>query len=274
MLKKRNDALIVVTVNRMKQPLIHMGRKTMKRRIRRNFTLIELLAVMLLMGALTLMMLPAFNQIIRGNKVDQMTAELALGLEQAQARAVSSRRHVALVLPNQQNLWSGSDEKEAIFPYSYGGFRLAYVEPSGSNWKFIRWVPDSEWRNAPSGAMLVRVIGENENDFDSIAEGDAVSGCVSNPQSGTLGNKLGTLVNCKLIPTASASMTIPDSLIVFSPYGGLKNDEDLQLVIAEAIPVGNSVAYPSASGSGGPTNWLMLSINKFTGRVEYYPVVK
>ncbi len=250
----------------------------MKRRTRHNFTLIELLAVMLLMGALTLMMLPAFNQMIRGNKVDQMSANLMLGLEQAQARAASARRHVAIVLPTQTSIWSGSgksDAENAVLPYCYGGFRLAYVEPmtTSTDWKFVRWVPDSEWKNAPDGAMLINVYKSSNSNYE-LAEGAGVKAHVSNLSSGKdFASVLGNLKGCQLIPeTAATAKDISNSLIVFSPYGGLagSQDEDLRLVIAEAVPTGNSLAFPSRD-SDGPTNWKMLAINKFTGRVEIYP---
>lgn len=242
----------------------------MNRRTRHNFTLIELLAVMLLMGALMLMMLPAFNQMIRGNKVDQMTANLALGLEQAQARAVSSRRHVAVVFPTRQDVWRSSVEEErAVRPFCYGGFRLAYVESTAnsSEWKFIRWVPDSEWKNSPDGAMLINVLKKGDSEYE-LEEGKSVTAHVTNLSTGAgFKDVMGTLKDSGLTSGGS----IEHSVLVFSPYGGLKSDQDLRLVIAEALPSGNSLVFPSRDSAGHPTNWKMLSINKFTGRVEYYP---
>ena len=41
---------------------------------------------------------------------------------------------------------------------------------------------------------------------------------------------------------------------------------------AEAMPSGSDIVYPVKDSSGLPVNWKMLSINKFTGRVEYYPL--
>ncbi|MBS5531311.1 type II secretion system protein, partial [bacterium] len=46
----------------------------MNKRKRRNFTLIELMVVMLLMGLIMTLMLPSFNRMIRGNKVDQLAS--------------------------------------------------------------------------------------------------------------------------------------------------------------------------------------------------------
>ncbi len=237
----------------------------MNGRKRQNFTLIELMAVMLLMGVLMLMMLPAFNRMIRGNKVDQMTSNLKLGLEQAQARAVSSRRPVALVLPTKQNGWTANADTQAVYPFCYGGYRLAYVEADGSDWKFVRWVPDSEWKNAPEGAMLVRVLIPSDSDYTTIKEGDGVGSVVTNPQTGALGNLM-TVKDVKL-----GSSTADVGGVVFSQYGGLKSDNDMRLAVAEAVPSGSSVVYPTKDSSGKPINWLMLSINKFTGRISYYP---
>ena len=83
----------------------------MNKRKRRNFTLIELLAVMLLMGVLMLLMLPAFNRMIKGNKVDQLASNLKLGLEQAQSLAAASRKYVALILPSNRATWKNDETK-------------------------------------------------------------------------------------------------------------------------------------------------------------------
>ena len=92
-----------------------------------NFTLIELLVVMLLMGFLITLMLPGFNRMISGNKVDQMASNLKLALEQAQSHAITSRRYVALVLPSNRSAWETEEQ-----PYCLGGYRMAYVRNSGS----------------------------------------------------------------------------------------------------------------------------------------------
>ena len=64
----------------------------MNKRKRRNFTLIELMVVMLLMGLIMTLMLPSFNRMIRGTKVDQLASGLKLGMEQAQSHAATSRK--------------------------------------------------------------------------------------------------------------------------------------------------------------------------------------
>ncbi|MBS1368672.1 MAG: hypothetical protein HPZ91_01840 [Lentisphaeria bacterium] len=257
----------------------------MKKRNRQTFTLIELLVVMLLMGLIMSLMLPAFNKMIRGNKVDQLASNLKLGLEQAQSNAVRSRKYVALVLPNDRSKWGGTSTTaknkalREVQPFSHGGFRLAYVQPMTGGWEFVRWVQGQEWKNAPDGAMLVRVLEKDDNDFDSYEAGDGVGGVVTDVN--TAFEELEDLKNYKFKASDGSDTQytedIKDCLIVFSPYGGLKGDQDLRFVIAEAIPSGTDIVYPvkDSAGTAGnpkPVNWLMLSINKFTGRVEYYPL--
>ena len=240
----------------------------MSTRTHRNFTLIELLAVMLLMGVVLLMALPAFNRMFRGNKVEQMTSNLKLGLEQAQAEAVSSRRYVALVLPTKLSTWTDSSAKLTVYPFCYGGYRLAFVtKDSSDNWQFIRWVPSREWTNAPNGAMLVDIRTSDPTE----KEGDTIT--PSKPLSNTYGTSLFTLSNVRLSYYDAATSaykfetisSVADCAIIFSPYGNMVNTSDLWLVVEEAILSGSTVAYPVT------TNWLMLGINKFTGRVQYYP---
>ena len=110
----------------------------MNKRKRRNFTLIELMVVMLLMGLIMTLMLPSFNRMIRGNKVDQLASGLKLGMEQAQSHAATSRKYVAMVLPNKMSEWSASDTGEnAVRPFCFGGYRLAYVEREGKIGKIM-----------------------------------------------------------------------------------------------------------------------------------------
>ena len=83
----------------------------------RRFTLIELLAVVALISMLMALGVPAFARMIRGNKVDECARNIKLALEQAQMRAASERRHVAVIFPN------GSSVDSSLNPYRLSGFR-------------------------------------------------------------------------------------------------------------------------------------------------------
>ena len=272
-----------------------VGIEVMKERGRRRFTLIELLVVMLLMGLIMSLMLPAFNRMIRGNRVDQLASGLKLGLEQAQSHAVTSRRYVAVILPNRMDKWakmSGGEELNeedrlllAARPYCFGGYRLAYVEPAATidddtkydEWNFVGWVQNQEWKNAPDGAMLLSIFQKNKDDgtstgrgydYDSMKLGKGISMQISNLNDDDFDDRLKVLKDFKICSSAT-ERNQGNCLIVFSPYGGIFSNQDLRLVIAEAVPNGNAIVYPTAD-SIGPVNCVVLQINRFTGRVEYY----
>ncbi len=244
----------------------------MIKRTKTNFTLIELLVVMLLMGFLITLMLPGFNRMISGNKVDQMASNLKLALEQAQSHAITSRRYVALVLPSNSSDSSWTDEEKR---HCLGGYRMAYVRNSGSTstWEFQKWVPDSVWKNAPDGAMLVKITDKKED----LKTENGLKNTLTK-MNASLGNKLFSITNypsdettSTTDETTSTAINHSDCAVVFSPYGGIKNSEDLRFVVAEAIPNGNELLFPSR-GSDGPTNYLVLNLNRITGKVDYLSI--
>lgn len=242
----------------------------MVKQTKTRFTLIELLVVMLLMGFLITLMLPGFNRMISGNKVDQMASNLKLALEQAQSHAITSRRYVALVLPSNRSAWETEEQ-----PYCLGGYRMAYVKNSGSTstWKFQKWVPDSVWKNAPDGAMLVEVVGSaNTNRFQTQFQnpGNGLPNTVTDVNT-SLGNNLLTLSRYSYDASTSTSESRSNCAVVFSPYGGVKGNEDLRFVIAEAIPNGDNLLFPSRDNAG-PTNYRVLNLNRFTGKVDYLSI--
>lgn len=226
-----------------------------------RFSLIEVLVVMVIMTVLMTMMMPAFKHMISGSKVDQMTSNLKLGIEQAQSRAVTDRRHVALVLPSNRTYWHAD-----VRPYCNGGFRLAYmnrIDGAGGavSWELERWVLGSEWKNAPDGAMLVQTTAS------------------SSPPNGTgfltsmnasLGAELENITLASGAPGNIFSSVLAQnhSLIIFDRYGAMVNPT-FHLAIAEAIEgASNAIVYPSRSGTT-VSNYLVLRVNQFTGKVEY-----
>ncbi|WP_303056083.1 pilus assembly FimT family protein [Victivallis vadensis] len=230
----------------------------MNKRTKRNFTLIELLVVMLLMGVLMTLMLPAFKRMISGNQVQQLASNLKLGLEQAQSHAITSRRYVALILPNSA---TGVHSE-----YQLGGYRLAYINKQknkkSKNWVFAGWVPTSEWHQPESEAKLLMTVDDQNNKYDDFTEGKGLE--VSNSPANISFD--GLLDIKKYDDTAQEAQK---SAIIFSPYGGIVGGKSLRLVIAEALINGNKFIFPSRDTTG-PTNFLILEINRFSGRVRYY----
>lgn len=241
---------------------------------RRGFTLIELLVVVALMSLLMALGMPAFYRMARGNKVEECARNIKLGLEQAQLRAASERRYVAVVFPNGAD----ADVSSSLRRYRLGGFRLAYVKKeSDGTFTFKRWV-DPAWRNAPSGAILAKVDNAGFTPTDgyvtdcTAATTDVLKGVTKTETVGettTTTTLFGTLASIKN-DDGNAIDVGANSAIIFSPYGGTVIGSKLHLLISEAEINGTGIKYPSGGSTSGRTsNYLVLKINNLTGRVEY-----
>ena len=269
----------------------------MNKRTKRNFTLIELLVVMLLMGVLMTLMLPAFKRMISGNQVQQLASNLKLGLEQAQSHAITSRRYVALILPNPAMLTSTKLNQDQWF----GGCRLAYVNKKRSrnkgkwdvSWEFTDWVPDLDWRVPIDGAMLLWVLNEGvdtSDDSDKLSyndfkAGEALSAAPASADKKIEFPNLISIEKYRPNPDIKTEYDVDNVAIIFSPYGGIvgnpENDDteesygNLRLVVVEALASdgrSGSLVYPSRDNNNKPTNYMVLEINRFTGRTKYYPL--
>lgn len=218
------------------------------KREKSRFTLIEMLAVVAIASILIALMTPAAQSLMFGSRVDQCASNLKLAMEQAQSKAVASRKYVALILPVSH----GTTKKELI-PYCKSGYRMAYVKKEGDDYKFVSWVPGSDWKNANNGAMLVSIEDSESNaknapsaptdtDFSLLAK-------ITSPPEDDLGN----------------SCISGKEAIIFSPYGGVVNrDQPLYFTITEC-------KYNDGSYSlDNPDNFLVLKLNAITGRVTYF----
>ncbi|MBQ6352329.1 MAG: prepilin-type N-terminal cleavage/methylation domain-containing protein [Lentisphaeria bacterium] len=244
----------------------------------RGFTLIELLVVVSLTSLLLALGMPAFSRMARGNKVEECARSIKLGLEQAQLRAASERRYVAVIFPNgDENVTDG------LRRYRLGGFRCAYVTKNSSGkYEFKRWL-DSGWRNEPAGAMLVKV-GTKSSKFDRDADGfvtdctkkttDALEGVTvttSTDAGETTDEVFKSLVSLK--DDSGGELKAGDHYaLIFNPYGGVVSGAKLYLLVSETGVNGDAIEYPSSGGAGlhRTANYLVLKVNNLTGRVEYY----
>jgi len=228
-----------------------------------RFTLIELLAVVALISLLMGIGVPAFSRMIRGSRVDECARNIKLGLEQAQMRAASERRYVAVIFPNGKD----SDVDNTLRAYRLGGFRSAVVnKDSDTSYAFVRWL-DTDWRNAPDGALLTR-IGTSEF---TTTDGD-VTGCTKKANDVLDGaDSLKKITSVK--DDGGSTLKVGENTsFVFTPYGGVVGGKKLFLLVSEAVVEGDDIKYPTAGtlGSNRTSNYKVLKINNLTGRVEFY----
>ncbi len=251
----------------------------MKKRRKSSFTLIEILAVIALLSVLISVFAPAFSRMMFGSKVDQMASNFKTGMEMAQSKAVASRKYVAMIIPC--NYAAITDPK--LKPYCNGGYRLAFVKKDGEDWKFVGWVPGSNWTNIADGAMLVNLISKqglinlhSEScacKSDSSDEDCTIQDFYPGNASYTtdIGNGMqgsGDLLEIK-DDTSDADMEALGDAdnrkgIIFSPLGGSVNGiTTLFFFFTEARVEGTRYAYPNKD------NFRALKLNALTGRVVH-----
>lgn len=241
-----------------------------------KFTLVELLVVICIASLLMGLVLPAFNRMVTGSAVDRLASNLKVRIERAQAHSASSRRYVALMLPNGSDWSTDTHVKNSRL----GGSRMCYVddvkiEGEGENKEytaqFARWVPDEDWITPERGALLVAVsssdpvdaAGNLDSSVTYIKHGKEMTGSIVNgskeakPLKKTKGVKFSS---------SEGEKDVSDSAIVFSPRGGVRSTADVYLVIAEAMVDSGNVLYPG----GQINNFRVLKINRLTGKVEYH----
>ena len=225
------------------------------------FTLIELLVVVGLTSLLLGLGIPAFNRMMQGNKVEECSRSIKLGIEQAQLRAASERRYVAVIFPNG----SDTDVADSLRNYRLGGYRLAYVKKDNSGdggFDFDKWA-DSGWRNAPAGAMLVNIK------TSPFASGNFDDCPVKTTAAITGANRLQSVAKVKN-DSGDAIKTGDNCALIFTPYGNTVGGSKLYFLISETAVNGSDIAYPSTGQSGKTANYMILRVNNLTGRVEYY----
>lgn len=245
----------------------------MKKFTKHSFTLIELLAVIGIVALLFGVFAPAFTRMMVGSKVDQMASNFKTGMELAQAKAVASRKFVAMIIPSKYDTVADSRLK----PYCGGGYRLAYVKKDGDQWLFSGWVPGSQWRNMADGAMLTGI----EQDDDWLDNNKKLKS-LPTPESATNKAFSGSGKLTVIEPNGFDDASNGDSDVaaiynataannnlkglIFTPFGGcIVGGKPFIFFFTEAKVDGDGYNYPNTD------NFVMLKLNLLTGKVIFLP---
>lgn len=245
------------------------------KRVKCHFTLIEMLAVVAIASILIALITPAVQGLMFGSRVDQYASNFKLGLEQAQSKAIASRRYVALVLPYNHS--NNENNTKHLNQYCKGGYRMAYVTRNGENYNFDRWVDNHDWKNPNAGALCVDITTTGPSDKDSDGDIDAddkekwASDMKSRVESLALADKFSSLSNIGNINNAGIAGVVDGSsegscmAVIFSPYGGIVNSvKPLYFSFTEAKIDGSRYVLDNED------NFLVLKLNAITGQVTYF----
>ncbi len=225
-----------------------------KTRYIQRFTLIEMLVVVGIAGLLFALLGPAFTRMTQSNAVEQHASGLKLGMERARALAVSSRRYVAMLLPDVS---CGDSE---VDKFRYGGYRLAFVTQdvsviptainSSNGFSFDSWIAEEEWRN--SGKGKAHLVGVSTTDTAAVLEEETQ---VSENYNAAFKNK--AVLSTIDVDISGSGSTKTFACLLFSPYGDIKtaSDSDSELYFW----VCSEFFY----------NRLKIRLNKINGKVEY-----
>ena len=127
----------------------------MKNTYKKNsFTLIELLAVIVISIILLGIAVPAFNTLTKGEKVETAARTIGSQLKAVRAYAITNREYAALIIPTTESLPS---------EYLYKSYRPCIVD---SSYVFQEWVSGEKWIFMPTGTTILEI--DNSADLDAV----------------------------------------------------------------------------------------------------------
>ncbi len=225
-----------------------------------GFTLIEMMAVMIIAAVLTALAVPAFKALTTGSSVGETSSILKNSLDVAQSRAISHRQYVAAVIDHKGQRTHAND-MQAI------RICLLSVEMDDATgtieeYHFKEWMPESSWQELSHGASILGVA-QTRSSLKAFTEGNSIS------------STLGNLPSLKKVPkddtASSGTMTCP--AIIFTAYGGTyEPSSETWFMVGEASLSDGKMLYKNKADSGEPANFLQIKLNPFTGRTKVMSV--
>ncbi len=216
--------------------------------VRRDFSLPEILAVMVIAGILLGIAVGGFRRLAVGSSVDVGTRTVVSQLRLARQLAVVHRKKIALIMPGPN---VSIDSK-----YRFSAMRIAVVTGSGSTYVWKEWLDGTSWVFMPPSASIMEADGDA-----GIQNADGYSRIPSDDNF--------TTVN--LVPLQQLGGGVADNVraAVFSSTGKLQGYTNW-VTIGEATFTGDWVIRNSAnlSTNKSAANQVSIKIDKFTGNTS------
>ena len=203
----------------------------------RGFTLIEMMAVLILVGMILAIAVPSFLAMGRGTKFDAAITQLRATLNQSRQWAITKRQKTYVVFPHDGVSFAGVEDYNDTPLRAYSVF----TEEDG----YI-----NEWAYLPVGIMFAR----DDNDHDAVSDTKSIFARAEN-------NKTPPDF---YFPT-STNKTWKMSYIGFDPDGStVHNAQDMEIYLTEGFLDGGSPTFPS--GTNAPL--FGVQVNAITGGVR------
>lgn len=238
------------------------------------FTLIELMVVIAIIAIIMGLSVPAFRNISVGSAVDASSRMLSSQLMLARAEAIARRKYVAVIIPGQYYTKNSDDRNN----YHFSSFRSAFVtEDSGNTFKFVEWVPGTQWTFLPTGAVIE--ILETSGSSKPIALDTSGTEAVPNSSSYDIPDDpsdkgVGCDSECTsvkddtsnsnyMVDSSNANSTHGIRAIVFKPNGRCVQKN--YLTVMEGVVEADS----NETTRLNKANLRVMEVNQYTGQVRY-----
>jgi len=201
-----------------------------------KFSLIELLAVLIITSIIIGIALPSMNTMMRGKSVDQATRTLGSTFKALRSYAITHRQYVALIIPADIE----SLEKPP-FEYLNKSYRPCVVTNSNGIFTFDYWISNEKWEFLPTGTAILDIDNTSKYDHGYFSSANEILS-----------------VNYSDIDSSKPSCDAKG--IVFKSTGKTVGE-------TKFIVVGNSNILLDTTSV--KDNQIDIVIDEFTGRISY-----
>lgn len=199
----------------------------MKRTVRKFYTLVEIMTVIVIAAILFGIGIPAFTTMIQGSNMTVAIRQLSAKIQAARAFAVSNpnRSKVAVLL-----METGIKED-----YCCSAYRVCVVDQDN---KFQEWIEDENWKTLPKGVLRNPVTSPITVTEIPTADTNDIGG---------------------------SSLTSAPAL-VFKANGQLENSSSPTIELFQGRYVGGNIVYTERNNSGNVIRHP-IEVNKYSGKV-------
>jgi len=232
--------------------------------LRRHFTMVELMVVIVIVSIILAFSVPAFQKLAMGSRVDAAHRMLSSQLSLARAEAISRRQYIAVIMPGAGYARNATDD--SVYPFQ--SFRAAKVKPDGT---FIEWVEGTEWSFLPTGTVIASV-SITESALQSVHKdpSDTSSPLITIPKdtwTPDFASTGGTVADASPFMNGTASNGSVRA-VIFKPNGRCTQKLYVTVMagVYSEVALGESKTEPERTVL---TNIRVMEINAFTGQIRY-----